>query len=110
MIFFTCLIFLGGRSCTGTLGIILEDVNDNGPYIPRRTVTICKTTMSSAEIVAVDRDEPINGPPFDFSLASSDPEVQRIWRLTRINGRIFFFFYNITLSSSTSECLKYLFP
>lgn len=92
MIFFTCLIFLGGRSCTGTLGIILEDVNDNGPYIPRRTVTICKTTMSSAEIVAVDRDEPVNGPPFDFSLASSDPEVQRIWRLTRINGRIFFFF------------------
>lgn len=74
-----------GRSCTGTLGIILEDVNDNGPYIPRRTVTICKTTMSSAEIVAVDRDEPVNGPPFDFSLASSDPEVQRIWRLTRIN-------------------------
>lgn len=74
-----------GRTCTGTLGIILEDVNDNGPFIPRRTVTICKTTMSSAEIVAVDPDEPINGPPFDFSLASSDSEVQRMWRLAKIN-------------------------
>lgn len=84
-VFFT-LMFLGGRTCTGTLGIILEDVNDNGPFIPKRTVTICKTTMSSAEIVAVDPDEPINGPPFDFSLASSDSEVQRMWRLAKING------------------------
>ncbi|ERE83973.1 desmocollin-2-like protein [Cricetulus griseus] len=63
-----------GRSCTGTLGIILEDVNDNGPFIPKQTVVICKATMSSAEIVAVDPDEPVNGPPFDFSLESSDSE------------------------------------
>ncbi|XP_055481501.1 desmocollin-2 isoform X2 [Psammomys obesus] len=74
-----------GRSCTGTLGIVLEDVNDNGPFIPKQTVVICKATMSSAEIVAVDPDEPVNGPPFDFSLESSDSEVRRMWRLTRIN-------------------------
>uniref|UniRef100_A0A8C2N320 Desmocollin 2 n=1 Tax=Cricetulus griseus TaxID=10029 RepID=A0A8C2N320_CRIGR len=74
-----------GRSCTGTLGIILEDVNDNGPFIPKQTVVICKATMSSAKIVAVDPDEPVNGPPFDFSLESSDSEVRRMWRLTRIN-------------------------
>ncbi|XP_028742373.1 desmocollin-2 isoform X1 [Peromyscus leucopus] len=74
-----------GKSCTGTLGIILEDVNDNGPFIPKQTVVICKPTMSSAEIVAVDPDEPVNGPPFDFSLESSDSEVRRMWRLTRIN-------------------------
>ncbi|XP_062932871.1 desmocollin-2 isoform X1 [Cynocephalus volans] len=74
-----------GRTCTGTLGIILEDVNDNGPSIPKRTVIICKTTMSSAEIGAVDPDEPINGPPFAFTLESSDAEVQRMWRLTKIN-------------------------
>lgn len=42
--------------------------------------------MSSAEIVAVDPDEPVNGPPFDFSLESTDSEVRRMWRLTRING------------------------
>ncbi|XP_057555235.1 desmocollin-2 isoform X2 [Hippopotamus amphibius kiboko] len=75
-----------GRTCTGTLGIMLEDVNDNGPSIPQRTVIICKTVMSSAEIVAVDPDEPINGPPFDFSLdAVSGSEVLRTWRLTKIN-------------------------
>nr|XP_048298635.1 desmocollin-2 isoform X2 [Myodes glareolus] len=74
-----------GRSCTGTLGIVLEDVNDNGPFIPKQTVVICKATMSSAEIVAVDPDEPVNGPPFDFSLESTDSEVRRMWRLTRIN-------------------------
>lgn len=74
-----------GRSCTGTLGIILEDVNDNGPFIPRQTVVICKATMSSTEIVAIDPDDPVNGPPFDFILESTDSEVRRMWRLNRIN-------------------------
>ncbi|XP_036678764.1 desmocollin-2 isoform X3 [Balaenoptera musculus] len=74
------------RTCTGTLEIKLEDVNDNGPFIPQRTVIICKTVMSSAEIVAVDPDEPTHGPPFEFSLdGASDSEVLRMWRLTRIN-------------------------
>ncbi|XP_026983469.1 desmocollin-2 isoform X6 [Sagmatias obliquidens] len=76
----------GKRTCTGTLGIILEDVNDNGPFIPERTVIICKTVMSPAEIVAVDPDEPTHGPPFDFSLEGvSDSEVLRMWRLTKMN-------------------------
>ncbi|XP_005612872.2 desmocollin-2 isoform X2 [Equus caballus] len=75
-----------GRSCTGTLGIILEDVNDNGPSIPKQQVIICKPVTSSAEIVAVDPDEPINGPPFHFTLEStSDSDVQRRWILTGIN-------------------------
>ncbi|CAI9164544.1 unnamed protein product [Rangifer tarandus platyrhynchus] len=75
-----------GRTCNGVLGIILEDVNDNGPVIPQRTVIICKPVMSSAEIVATDPDEPIYGPPFDFSLeGASDSEVLRMWRLTKVN-------------------------
>ncbi|XP_054985528.1 desmocollin-2 [Sorex araneus] len=75
-----------GRSCTGTLGIILEDVNDNGPFIPKQTVIICKPVMSSAEIVAVDPDDIINGPPFEFSLeGTSSTDTERMWRLTRIN-------------------------
>lgn len=75
-----------GRTCTGTLGIVLEDVNDNGPFIPQSRVIICKSTMSSAEIVAVDPDEPIHGPPFDFTLDGvSDSDVFRMWRLTKIN-------------------------
>ncbi|XP_032323057.1 desmocollin-2 isoform X2 [Camelus ferus] len=75
-----------GRTCTGILGIILEDVNDNGPSIPKRQVIICKPVMSSAEIVAVDPDEPIHGPPFDFSLEQvPNSDVYRMWRLTKIN-------------------------
>lgn len=82
--------FLDGRTCNGVLGIILEDVNDNGPVIPQRTVIICKPVMSSAEIVATDPDEPIYGPPFDFSLeGASDSEVLRMWRLTKVNGMYF---------------------
>lgn len=65
-------------------------MNDNGPFIPQKTVIICKTVMSSAEIVAVDPDEPIHGPPFDFSLEGvSDSGVLRMWRLTKINGMCF---------------------
>ncbi|XP_045637889.1 desmocollin-2 [Ursus americanus] len=83
-----------GRTCTGTLGIILEDVNDSGPVIPKQTVVICKTVMSSADIVAVDPDGPTNGPPFDFSLDSdADSDIERKWRLTKINdtaARLFF--------------------
>ncbi|KAM9676986.1 desmocollin-2 isoform 2-T2 [Dama dama] len=75
-----------GRTCNGVLGIILEDRNDNGPVIPQRTVIICKPVMSSAEIVATDPDEPIHGPPFDFSLeGASDSEVLRMWRLMKVN-------------------------
>lgn len=82
--------FLDGRTCNGVLGIVLEDVNDNGPVIRQWTVVICKTVMSSAEIVAVDPDEPIHGPPFDFSLEGvSDSEVLRMWRLTKVNGMYF---------------------
>nr|XP_031302629.1 desmocollin-2-like [Camelus dromedarius] len=42
--------------------------------------------MSSAEIVAVDPDEPIHGPPFDFSLEQvPNSDIYRMWRLTKIN-------------------------
>uniref|UniRef100_A0A667J025 Desmocollin 3 n=1 Tax=Lynx canadensis TaxID=61383 RepID=A0A667J025_LYNCA len=83
-----------GRTCTGTLGIILEDVNDNGPVIPKQTVVICKTVMSSADISAVDPDDPINGPPFDFSLESvPDAGIERMWRLTKINDTAARLFY-----------------
>ncbi|XP_036881176.2 desmocollin-2 isoform X1 [Manis javanica] len=88
-----------GRSCTGTLGIILEDVNDNGPFIPTTTVIICKAVRSSAEIVAVDPDEPTHGPPFDFSLETvSDSDMQRMWRLTTLNDTAARLFYENDLS------------
>ncbi|KAM6218758.1 desmocollin-2-like [Rhynchocyon petersi] len=75
-----------GKTCTGTLGIILEDVNDNGPSIPNQTIIICKTTMSSAVITAVDPDGPNHGPPFEFRVENiPGSDVQKTWEITRIN-------------------------
>ncbi|XP_038622665.1 desmocollin-2-like isoform X2 [Tachyglossus aculeatus] len=73
-----------GRSCTGTLAVILEDENDNPPFISTTYVTICKTSLGSAEIGATDPDEPNNGPPFEFTLGSGS-DTQNMWSLTRIN-------------------------
>ncbi|XP_006899610.1 PREDICTED: desmocollin-2 isoform X2 [Elephantulus edwardii] len=92
-----------GRTCTGTLGIILEDVNDNGPSIPKRTVIICKTTMSYAEIVAVDPDGPNHGPPFDFSVEKAVGSDARRWELRRINDTAVRLFYRDDLPFGTYD-------
>lgn len=79
-------ILLGGRSCTGTLAVIVEDENDNSPEVLQSYLTVCKPKMGYADISAADPDEPIHGPPFSFSLASTSPEITRVWVLTRLNG------------------------
>ncbi|XP_045313550.1 desmocollin-3 isoform X1 [Leopardus geoffroyi] len=74
-----------GRSCTGTLAVNIEDMNDNPPEILQSYVTICKPKMRYTDISAVDPDEPIHGPPFYFSLADTSPEMNRMWTLTKVN-------------------------
>ncbi|XP_076410890.1 desmocollin-3 isoform X2 [Peromyscus maniculatus bairdii] len=74
-----------GKSCTGTLAVNIEDVNDNAPVILQDYLVICKPKMGYTDISAVDADEPVNGPPFQFNLASSSPEVNRIWTINRVN-------------------------
>lgn len=74
-----------GRSCTGTLALNIEDMNDNAPEIIQDDIVICKPKMGYTDISAVDPDEPIHGPPFQFALASSSPEVNRIWTLNQVN-------------------------
>lgn len=64
----------------------IEDVNDNAPVILQDYLVICKPKMGYTDISAVDADEPVNGPPFQFNLASSSPEVNRIWTINRVNG------------------------
>ncbi|XP_044513972.1 desmocollin-1 [Gracilinanus agilis] len=71
-----------GRSCTGTLVIRLEDINDHPPVI-KENVTICRHGDESAVIEAFDRDGPTNGPPFDFQL---DNLASRHWILRRKSG------------------------
>ncbi|EHB15925.1 Desmocollin-3 [Heterocephalus glaber] len=74
-----------GRSCTGTLAVNIEDVNDNAPDILQDYVVICKQKMTYTDISALDPDEPAHGAPFHFSLASPSPEVNKIWTLNRVN-------------------------
>ncbi|XP_074133185.1 desmocollin-2-like isoform X1 [Sminthopsis crassicaudata] len=73
------------KTCTGTLGIILEDVNDNAPVILQENTVLCKPKMEQMTIVAVDPDDPMNGPPFDFKLGHGSPDIQKIWTVTRLN-------------------------
>ncbi|KAM4841072.1 desmocollin-3 [Thomomys bottae] len=74
-----------GRSCTGTLAVNIEDVNDNAPAILQEYLVICKPKMGYADISAVDPDEAIHGAPFQFTLANTSPEVNRIWTLNKVN-------------------------
>ncbi|XP_024894485.1 desmocollin-3 isoform X2 [Pteropus alecto] len=74
-----------GRSCTGTLVVNVEDVNDNAPKILQDYLVICKPKMGYTDISAVDPDEPIHGAPFYFSLANTSPEINKIWTLSKIN-------------------------
>ncbi|KAB1258450.1 Desmocollin-3 [Camelus dromedarius] len=75
-----------GRSCTGTLAVNIEDVNDNPPEILQNYLVVCKPKMEYTDISAVDPDEPINGAPFYFTLADTSLAVNRIWTLTRVNA------------------------
>ncbi|XP_004683862.1 PREDICTED: desmocollin-3 isoform X1 [Condylura cristata] len=73
------------RSCTGTLAVSIEDINDNAPEILQNYLIICKPKMGYTDISAFDADEPIHGAPFYFSLANSSPEINKIWALTKVN-------------------------
>lgn len=78
--------FAVGRSCTGTLIVSIEDVNDNAPTIPQDYIIICKSKMEYADILAADPDDAVNGAPFYFSLENASPDISRIWSLNRVNG------------------------
>ncbi|XP_032149016.1 desmocollin-3 isoform X1 [Sapajus apella] len=73
------------RSCTGTLAVDIEDVNDNPPDILQDYVVICKPKMEYTDILAIDPDEPVHGAPFYFSLPNTSPEANRLWTLTKVN-------------------------
>lgn len=74
--------FLDGRSCTGTLVILLQDHNDHPPQIDK-DVTICQHNQDFALLSPTDPDGPENGPPFEFRL---DNSVNRLWTLEKKDG------------------------
>ncbi|XP_021562321.1 desmocollin-1 [Carlito syrichta] len=72
-----------GRSCTGTLVVLLEDSNDHPPQIDKE-VTICQNNQDFAVLEAVDPDGPENGPPFQYLL---DNSANKNWVLEAKDGK-----------------------
>ncbi|XP_075388992.1 desmocollin-1 [Tenrec ecaudatus] len=72
-----------GRSCTGTLVVLLEDENDHPPQI-NKDVTICRHDTEYAVLEPVDLDGPDNGPPFEFFL---DNSARKLWTVESKDGK-----------------------
>uniref|UniRef100_A0A8C5KZI3 Desmocollin 1 n=1 Tax=Jaculus jaculus TaxID=51337 RepID=A0A8C5KZI3_JACJA len=73
----------GGRSCTGTLVVLLEDSNDHPPQIDK-DLTICQHEKDYAVLEPVDLDGPDNGPPFQFLL---DNSASKLWTIEAQDGK-----------------------
>ncbi|XP_006899612.1 PREDICTED: desmocollin-1 isoform X2 [Elephantulus edwardii] len=72
-----------GRSCTGTLVVLLEDENDHPPEI-KKELTICRHDKEFAVLEPVDLDGPDNGAPFQFTL---DNSASRLWTIEAKDGK-----------------------
>ncbi|XP_039893115.1 cadherin-3-like [Simochromis diagramma] len=53
---------------TGTLIILLEDVNDNAPVIEQREIKVCNKDPAPQLLSVTDKDGPEFGPPYSVSL------------------------------------------
>lgn len=74
-------------SGTGTLQILLRDINDNAPLVFPEEVEMCeKPDPNGINITALDGDMNPNAGPFAFELPYRPPDVRRNWTLTRLNG------------------------
>ncbi|KAI5104733.1 cadherin-2 precursor, partial [Silurus meridionalis] len=74
-------------SGTGTLQILLRDINDNAPQVFPHEVEMCeKPENSGINITALDGDLNPNAGPFAFELPGRPSDIRRNWTLTRING------------------------
>ncbi|KAM9676991.1 desmocollin-1 [Dama dama] len=73
-----------GRSCTGTLVVLLEDKNDHPPQIKEKELTICRHDKDFAVLEPIDQDGPDNGPPFQFIL---DNSASKLWTVETRDGK-----------------------
>uniref|UniRef100_A0A3B1J9H3 Cadherin 2 n=1 Tax=Astyanax mexicanus TaxID=7994 RepID=A0A3B1J9H3_ASTMX len=74
-------------SGTGTLQILLRDINDNAPLVFPEEVEMCeKPEPNGINITALDEDLNPNAGPFAFELPYRPLDVRRNWTLTRLNG------------------------
>ncbi|MEE6464138.1 hypothetical protein FKM82_006191 [Ascaphus truei] len=77
-----------GKSGTGTIMIVMEDFNDNMPFISKSTLNVCQVGRTYSEITADDHDAVPNSAPFKFSLdTSSNPTISNQWRVVQQDGK-----------------------
>ncbi|KAJ8267897.1 hypothetical protein COCON_G00130690 [Conger conger] len=74
-------------SGTGTLQIILLDINDNAPHIFPSLVEVCeKPEPNAINLTAIDHDLNPNAGPFAFELAFYPSDIRKNWTVTRLSG------------------------
>lgn len=80
------LLISASKSSTGTVILVIEDVNDNKPTLPTDQLVICEKEgeRGSTVVVAEDKDAGHYASPFSFSLP---PGNDGKWSLGTINGR-----------------------
>lgn len=72
------------KTGTGTVIIVVEDINDNSPTIPPGEKLVCENEGNSVVIVAEDHDQSPFSSPFIFNIPK---DSDGIWSVTRYNGR-----------------------
>lgn len=74
------------KSSTGTVILVIEDVNDNKPTLPSAELLICEKEgeRGSTVVVAEDKDAGHFSAPFSFSLP---PDNDGKWSVESLNGR-----------------------
>ncbi|KAI3374326.1 hypothetical protein L3Q82_006166 [Scortum barcoo] len=73
------------KTGTGTVIILVEDVNDNMPLVPSGELVLCEKEgeLGSVMVVAEDKDQNPFSSPFSFSLG---PGQEGTWSLERQNS------------------------
>ncbi|MGH0157433.1 UNVERIFIED_CONTAM: hypothetical protein FKN15_055932 [Acipenser sinensis] len=97
--YFEMLNFSATRTClapgsrvppasgTGTLQILLMDINDNAPRVFPEEAEICeKPEPNAINITAIDGDIDPNSGPFAFELPYKPFDVKKNWTITRLSG------------------------
>nr|XP_032800344.1 cadherin-2-like [Petromyzon marinus] len=73
-------------SGTGTLALLLSDVNDNAPVARPDEAAVCGAPGGAVDVTARDADEDFNGAPFGFRLAPGNPAADDNWTIHRVDG------------------------
>uniref|UniRef100_A0A8C1RHW3 Cadherin 2 n=1 Tax=Cyprinus carpio TaxID=7962 RepID=A0A8C1RHW3_CYPCA len=72
---------------TGTLQILLLDINDNAPEVFPPEAEMCeKPENNGINITALDADMDPNTGPFSFELPLQPSDVRKNWTITRLSG------------------------